>query len=163
MANYRHLKGSEQTFVAIDSMPALEQPKLPTMPAIVIPHKTETSAASSQRKISRSVGSGCRAEVGCEGRPQRRVPAVDRSEIALVHKAVQALRRRGDATGALTLLVTYMQRQPDGVLFEEALALAVEAADAAGSTNAPSLARRYVPDHPLWNKGFGLQRRRTMC
>jgi hypothetical protein len=77
--------------------------------------------------------------------PAKAAPA---QETALVLAAVRALRREHDPGRAGTLLDDYIRRFPDGVLAEEALALAIEAASARGDGRAATLARAYLKRYP---------------
>jgi len=66
---------------------------------------------------------------------------------ALMMEAMQA-RRSGDMTRAAGLLAEYRAKYPDGDLYEEALALSIEAAVARGDDNAQRLAAQYVKRYP---------------
>jgi hypothetical protein len=52
----------------------------------------------------------------------------DNRESMLLVEAGERLRRRHDAAGARDLVASYLQRFPDGILVEEAFAIALEAA-----------------------------------
>jgi hypothetical protein len=69
-------------------------------------------------------------------------------DVDLVLDAVAALRRSHEPARALRLLTRYRQRQPHGLLAEDALALSIEAAAARGDPLAADLARRYLAQHP---------------
>ena len=77
--------------------------------------------------------------------PTKAAPA---QETALVMAAVHALRREHDPTRAGLLLDEYLRRYPRGVLAEEVLALAIEAASVRGDTRAAALARTYLERYP---------------
>ena len=77
--------------------------------------------------------------------PTRAAPA---QETALLMAAVRALRREHDPARAAALLDDYLRRYPDGVLAEEALAYAIEAASARGDARAATLARTYLQRYP---------------
>jgi len=76
-----------------------------------------------------------------------RGPAVD-AESSLLFDATRALRRERDPARAGVLLDGYFRRFPHGALAEEALALAIEAAEARGDARARVLARRYLGRYP---------------
>ena len=70
-------------------------------------------------------------------------------EVSLVVDAVNALRRDHRPERASSLLATYRERYPRGVLAEEALVLAVEAATAAhDNASAATLGAAYLAHHP---------------
>ncbi len=69
-------------------------------------------------------------------------------ETALLMAAVRALRREHDPTRAGVLLDSYLRGYPHGVLAEEALALAIEAASARGDARASALAHTYLQRYP---------------
>ncbi len=76
-------------------------------------------------------------------------PVEDPRESALVVEAMTRLRRDHDPAGATALLHQYLSRFPDGVVAEEATALAIESALAAhDSAEAATLARRYLSRFP---------------
>jgi hypothetical protein len=77
--------------------------------------------------------------------PAKAAPA---QETVLVMAAVRALRRERDPARAGVLLDDYLRRYPNGVLAEEALALAIEAASARGDVRAAALARTYLQRYP---------------
>jgi len=67
----------------------------------------------------------------------------------LVLEAIAALRDRGDAARASALLADHLRAHPRGVLAEDALALAIEAALARRDAHAAAdLGRRYVAQFP---------------
>lgn len=70
-------------------------------------------------------------------------------ESALLVGAVRALRRDGDAARASALAEESLQRYPQGVQVEEAMALAMEAASAGGDQTAATRdAKRYLSSFP---------------
>jgi hypothetical protein len=77
--------------------------------------------------------------------PAKAAPA---HEAALLMAAVRALRHDRDPARAATLLDNYLRRFPDGVLAEEALAYAIEAASVRGDARASALARSYLQRYP---------------
>jgi TolA-binding protein len=85
-----------------------------------------------------------------ESAPEAATPtkAAPAQETALVMAAVRALRREHDPARAGLLLDDYLRRYPSGVLSEEALALAIEAASARGDARAAALARMYLARYP---------------
>ena len=90
----------------------------------------------------------------------RAIPVVD-DEPTLVATAMRALRRDHDAELAAGLLDDYLRRWPNGALFEEALALAIEAANDRGDARARTFAMEYVRRFP--NGRFGEAARRTLA
>jgi hypothetical protein len=66
----------------------------------------------------------------------------------LVAAATRALRGDHDAARAQTLLEDYLRRYPGGLLAEEALALAVEAAAAHDDARAARLGAEYLRRYP---------------
>jgi hypothetical protein len=65
-----------------------------------------------------------------------------------VLEGMRALRLDRDPVRARTLLARYLDRQPNGALAEEALALSIEAAVAHHDADAPALAARYLRHYP---------------
>jgi hypothetical protein len=77
--------------------------------------------------------------------PSRATPALADSESSLIIDAVRALRRDRDPARALSLAEVAMDRYPQGAQIEEAMALGMEAAKAAGDgAAARRLAERYL-------------------
>ncbi len=84
-------------------------------------------------------------------RPSRTVPVVAETtrERAQVWEALVALRRDHDPSRAAALLNHELEANPHGVLRQEALVLAIEAADARGDrAGAESFARAYEREFP---------------
>ncbi|HTB58650.1 MAG TPA: hypothetical protein VLC06_12305 [Polyangia bacterium] len=83
-------------------------------------------------------------------RPSRAVPvAVEARERAQVWEALVALRRDHDPNRAAALLNHELEANPHGVLRQEALVLAIEAADARGDRGgAEGFARAYEREFP---------------
>jgi len=80
-------------------------------------------------------------------------------EAALVIAALRSLRREHNPTQAAALLQTYLTRFPQGVLTEEALAIAIEAAVARHDVpSARALAKQYVGRYPA-GRFVGLARK----
>lgn len=70
-------------------------------------------------------------------------------DAAMVLEAIAALRNRGDGVRAGTLLSEYLKSRPNGLLAEDATALAIEAAVARHDERASSeLSRRYLKQFP---------------
>jgi hypothetical protein len=90
----------------------------------------------------------------------RPIPVVD-DEPTLVATAMRALRHDHDAELAAGLLDDYLRRWPNGALIEEALALAIEAANARGDARARVFAAEYVGRFPSGR--FGEAARRTLA
>jgi hypothetical protein len=87
------------------------------------------------------------------------MPVID-DEPTLVATAMRALRRDHDPVGAGQLLDDYLRRWPNGALIEEALALALEAANARGDARARTFATTYLQRFPAGR--FGEAARRTL-
>jgi outer membrane protein assembly factor BamD (BamD/ComL family) len=66
----------------------------------------------------------------------------------LLAEAVKTLRNDRDAKRAQALLEGYLRRYPQGVLVEEALALAIEAAAVREDKDAARLAAEYLKRYP---------------
>jgi len=81
-------------------------------------------------------------------KPSKPARVVAASDAALVHDAVQELRRGGDPERARRLLEQYRSENPSGELAEEALVLSIEAAVAKGDPDAKRLARQYLAKYP---------------
>jgi hypothetical protein len=88
------------------------------------------------------------------------MPVID-DEPTLVATAMRALRRDHDPVGAGQLLDDYLRRWPNGALIEEALALALEAANARGDARARAFATTYLQRFPAGR--FGEAARRTLA
>ena len=69
-------------------------------------------------------------------------------EAILVLNATRALHHDHDPKRALKLLAEYQRRFPSGDLFEESLALAIEAKSTRNDSNAASLANEYLTRFP---------------
>jgi hypothetical protein len=70
-------------------------------------------------------------------------------DAALVLEAIAALRNRGDGVRAGTLLSEYLKSRPNGLLTEDATALAIEAAMARhDERGSGELSRRYLKQFP---------------
>ncbi|HSZ83443.1 MAG TPA: hypothetical protein VLA14_14235 [Polyangia bacterium] len=87
-------------------------------------------------------------------------PVID-DEPTLVATAMRALRRDHDPVDAGRLLDDYLRRWPNGALIEEALALALEAANARGDARARAFATTYLQRFPAGR--FGEAARRTLA
>ena len=61
---------------------------------------------------------------------------------------MKALRRHGDPAKASALLDQYLRDYPNGILFEEALALAIESKVALEDKGAADLAAQYLERYP---------------
>jgi outer membrane protein assembly factor BamD (BamD/ComL family) len=80
-------------------------------------------------------------------------------EAALVIAALRSLRREHNPTQAAALLQTYLTRFPQGVLTEEALVIAIEAAVARHDVpSARALAKQYIGRYPA-GRFVGLARK----
>jgi hypothetical protein len=87
--------------------------------------------------------------VGLLEATEARVSAAPPEEAALVLAGLRALRREHDPTRAGTLLARYVERFPQGVLAQEALAIAIEADLARGDRQAAAaLAEQYLKRFP---------------
>jgi hypothetical protein len=87
--------------------------------------------------------------VGLLEATEARVSAAPPEEAALVLDGLRALRREHDPARAGTLLARYVERFPQGVLAQEALAIAIEADLARGDRQAAAaLAEQYLRRFP---------------
>jgi outer membrane protein assembly factor BamD (BamD/ComL family) len=88
----------------------------------------------------------------------------DGEDPAPVLEAIRALRSRGDAALASSLLADYLRAHPRSVLSEDALALSIEAAVARhDARSAAELARRYMDQFPNGRyKAFASQTARSV-
>lgn len=127
--------------------PGVEVAPRPTGSARVI--EPVTGPAASATASAASSATPASGEPGAAGTARSPVAASARvADAALVHAAVKALRREGDAEQAAQLLDRYAARDPDGPLAEEALALRIEAAVAKGDPAARRLAQDYLLRYP---------------
>jgi hypothetical protein len=167
---YRHLAGltapsgnRDQVPLAVPvaalpdtAEPPTERPQV--VPASAVPVARPAKTAGSHTRSSRTGGlsfpvqapddhSGNEPE-GASGEPEQAAKAASTQETILIMTAVRALRREHDPARAGSLLDEYLFRYPKGVLREEALALAIEAASARGDARAAALAHVYLRRYP---------------
>ena len=120
-------------------------------PAVSAPSRPASSPARASRPAIQPAGQPTlAAQPPKEPAPEAPAPtkAAPAQETAVVMAAVRALRREHDPARAGLLLDDYLRRYPNGVLAEEALALAIEAASARGDVRAAALARMYLARYP---------------
>jgi hypothetical protein len=80
---------------------------------------------------------------------EARVAAAPPEEATLVLAGLRALRRHHDPVQAGVLLARYLNRFPQGVLVQEALAISIEAGQARGDRQAAAqLAGQYLERFP---------------
>jgi hypothetical protein len=79
--------------------------------------------------------------------PQAPPPQAERESQAVL-EAMRALRLDKNPARARALLAKYLDRNPNGALAEEALALSIEAAVAHHDADAPALGARYLRRYP---------------
>lgn len=116
--------------------PVLAPAAPPPLPAAANPAAAPPRAEGAPRSSARPPREA-RARVTREGE--------DPSQVL---EAIRALRKRGDAARAQVLLDHYLATHPGGVLTEDALALAIEAASARHDPRAADYARRYLARFP---------------
>jgi hypothetical protein len=105
----------------------------------VVPARSPAAPSS-----PRSPGATASHKAGSESSPGGAVGAGE-NESALIVNAVRALRRDGNAARAQALAEEALQRYPQGMQVEEAMALAMEAASARGDVSgARRAAQRYL-------------------
>jgi hypothetical protein len=107
---------------------------------------TEQGTASAIHKAARGVTDNDLARK--EAKPSESTGTSGEAGSELVHRALRALRRDGDAALAARLLERHRARDPDGPLVEEALALQIEASVALGQPRARGFAREYLTRYP---------------
>jgi len=137
---------AEPPIVAI-AEPAVDLGVVETTPALRQSHGTRRSAAAATERSDRAE----RTDHSDRSVRALESPAATPSprERAEVLDAMVALRRDHDATRAGQLLDRYLAARPHGALREEALALAIEAADARGDkANVSKWARNYQDAYP---------------
>jgi hypothetical protein len=138
--------------VAAEAEPALVLPTVvppPTAPFVA--SRPPNAPARASKPASPTAGPpAIAAPPPKQSAPEAATPtkAAPAQETALVMAAVRALRREHDPARAGLLLDDYLRRYPSGVLAEEALALAIEAASARGDARAAALARMYLARYP---------------
>jgi hypothetical protein len=147
------------TAPAVTPEPALVEAVAPASAARPAPVAAPTKPTADGLRTSRTAGRVPPAPTRIDESPAEE-PSPPPSELAppakaaptqetlLIMTAVRALRREHDASRAGSLLEEYLRRFPSGVLAEEALALAIEAASARGDTRAAVLARTYLHRYP---------------
>ena len=139
-------------------LPVTVEETAPVLPTVV-PPPAATAAPSRptnapprpSRPASQAAGQpALAAQPAKDSTPETAPPtkAAPAQETALVVAAVRALRREHDPARAGLLLDDYLHRYPSGVLAEEALALAIEAASARGDARAATFARVYLARYP---------------
>lgn len=149
---------------------ALPMPSAPEAAAVPTPPAPATGEAAVRRRAGRAAlparGPSQAASVAASADPvvqPEPAPAAPMSttpapaslatappeEAALVLAGLRALRREHDPVRAGSLVGRYLERFPSGVLTQEALALAIEAALARGDRrSATGLAHRYLEGFP---------------
>jgi len=140
---------------------------VPVGPLVLLPPPAATPRPSSET-VSSLEGAPRVIDEGGASRPPSSVPDVPSARFKLstngIHRsprlgdgedptavleAIAALRDRGDAARASALLAEHLRAHPRGVLSEDALALAIEAAIARHDTRAAAdLGRRYLAQYP---------------
>ena len=139
--------------VASPATPVLEREPAPDLTVgsqvALSPHSA--AAVSRGRSIASVVvrpPSNPKASVGAGVKAVRR-PDNESEDPAQVLEAIRLLRARGNAWRASVLLDDYLKEHPRGILTEDALALAIEAADARHDrTAAAEYAERYIRQYP---------------
>jgi hypothetical protein len=109
----------------------------PAPPPAIAPRPAPASAPLARRR-----------EAAAAAHPVRRADLVAGEDASPVLAALRALRRGHDPVGARALLDAYMRQHPDGTLFQEALAISIEAAVAHHDPDAAALAARYLRLYP---------------
>ena len=136
------------------------RPAASTAPVIVeeVPAEAPIATPPEPRAVAPHAHVHVNVDVGAPKRDA--MPAID-DEPTLVATAMRALRRDHDPVAAGRLLDDYLRRWPNGALIEEALALALEAANARGDARARTFATTYLQRFPAGR--FGEAARRTLA
>ncbi len=135
--------------------------RAPAAPVIVeAAPPAEVQAAPVSPRQERDVAPHVHVHVDVGAPKHAAMPVID-DEPTLVATAMRALRRDHDPVGAGQLLDDYLRRWPNGALIEEALALALEAANARGDARARAFATTYLQRFPAGR--FGEAARRTLA
>jgi hypothetical protein len=142
---------------ALDEVPSATPPSTP-LPARAdktapVPAPVATAAAAAtateavdERRISKSPSRSAPKKAAAVPLPSAAAVARERTEVL---DALVALRREHDPVRAGALLTRYLAAHPHGALREEALVLAIEAADARRDTaTAQQLAQTYQTEFP---------------
>jgi hypothetical protein len=125
---------------AVVSPLALGEPAQPPAPSVAPPPPAppaprELAAAPRTRRVAPALSS-------LQSTPEAE------TESQLVLEAMRALRLEKNPVRASGLLAKYLERNPNGALAEEALALSIEAAVAHHDGDAAALGARYVRRYP---------------
>jgi hypothetical protein len=142
---------------APSTAPQAASVRAPATPVIVEEVPAEAPLAPAPPHHERAVAPHVHVDV--RALKHAAMPVID-DEPTLVATAMRALRRDHDPVGAGRLLDDYLRRWPNGALIEEALALALEAANARGDARARAFATTYLQRFPSGR--FGEAARRTL-
>ena len=136
------------------SAPAMPEATAPPSPGFA-PLRTANSGARASKPPSQLASQPTSPSITASPLHQESAPAApapvkaaSAQETTLLMAAVHSLRREHDPLRAGVLLDDYLARYPSGVLAEEALALAIDAASARGDARAVTLAHRYLQRYP---------------
>jgi hypothetical protein len=131
-------------------LPAMPEPAAPASPGLAPARPVNSGARASKPASQPTNQPNPTAQLPKETEPAAPSPvkAASAQETTLLMAAVHSLRREHDPLRAGVLLDDYLARYPGGVLAEEALALAIEAASARGDTQAATLAHTYLQRYP---------------
>jgi TolA-binding protein len=131
---------------AASAAPPLAAPPLAAAPAAAAPASAPASAPVAPSAVAAPPPAPLRAA------PPRTAPAAhapsETDEQRLLTSAVRALRHEHDPARAATLFARYLDRYPDGIATEDALALGLEATLGRDRARATSFATRYLSRYP---------------
>ncbi len=113
-----------------------------------VPAATNLEAVAHVEERDLALPGTPRREFSGRARARRASAAPVGEDTSPVLAAMRSLRRDHDPLRARSLLAAYLQRNPNGALAEEALAMSIEAAVAHQDGDAVSLAQRYLKTYP---------------
>ena len=146
---YRRLVPAQSTAVAVTETPERAHTRhapppaaaAPVAPALEPPPPTVPAPVAAARPTARPA-------IAAHARHPSPPPAATPEETQAVLQGMRALRVERDPVRARALLAAYLDRNPNGALAEEALALSIEAAVAHRDADTKALGARYLRRYP---------------